>query len=122
MDKPNKRINARFFRTDRGNEPVREWLQSLGKNDRIAVGVDIFTCESGWPKGLPVCRSLGKGLFEVRSELENNRISRVFFFVSSGLMFLLHAFFKTTKTTPKTDLDLARRRMAEQLQRITAES
>jgi antitoxin HicB len=33
-----------------------------------------------WPVGMPLCRSLGQGLWEVRSDLTSNRIARVLMF------------------------------------------
>ena len=57
-----KRITVRFYSQPSGREPVREWLQSLSRDDRLAIGTDIKTVEFGWPVGLPVCRSLGGGL------------------------------------------------------------
>lgn len=62
---------------------------------------------------MPVCRPLGGGLFEVRSELSQNRISRVLFYIDrESRMVLLHGFIKKTQKTPTGDLDLARRNKA----------
>ena len=58
------------------------------------------------------CRSLGEGLWEVRTRLDD-RVVRVFFCVSGELMVLLHGFIKKSRRTPKGDLDLARRRKRE---------
>lgn len=64
-----------LFRTAAGGEPVREWLKSLEPiEDRKQVGVDIKTIEFGWPVGMPGCRPLGDGLYEVRSNLSGNKI------------------------------------------------
>jgi len=76
---------------------------------------DIKTVEFGWPVGLPVCRSLGDGLWEVRSSLRN-RIARVLFCVADDTMWLLHGFIKKRQKTPPEDLALARRRMREVLE------
>jgi antitoxin HicB len=62
-----------------GREPVREWLKSLTAEDRKIVGEDIKTVEFGWPIGMPTCRALGKGLWEVRSDITGGRIARVLF-------------------------------------------
>lgn len=105
----NKRIQAVFFRTKEGKEPVRDWLKTLEKGDRLAIGTDIKTTEFGWPIGMPTCRPMGDGLFEVRTNLQN-RIARVMFCVTAGKMILLHGFIKKDQKTPKRDLDLARRR------------
>ena len=40
-----KRLPARFFRLDNGREPVREWLKSLGSEDRKTIGEDIKDVE-----------------------------------------------------------------------------
>ena len=32
-----------FYRTEAGNEPVREWLTSLKREDRKVIGEDIKT-------------------------------------------------------------------------------
>jgi phage-related protein len=110
-----KRIPARFFRTERGSEPVREWLKSLDKQDRFLIGTDIKTVEYGWPIGMPVCRSMGKGLYEVRTNLRSNKIARVLFCIVEGEMVLLHGFMKKSRKTPRSDLDLAldRKRVLE---------
>lgn len=58
--------------------------------------------------GMPVCRPLGKGIYEVRTSLAQNRIARVLFYIDrSGRMVLLHAFMKKTQKTPREDLVLA---------------
>ena len=67
----------------------------------------------GWPVGMPVCRPLGQGLWEVRSTLPGNRIARVIFGIAEGRMVLLHGFVKKTQKIANKDLALARRRMKE---------
>ena len=84
-----KRLQARFYQTVAGNEPVREWLKSLDKDSRRLVGDDIFTVEVGWPIGMPTCRPLGHGIFEVRTGLPDTTIARVLFCVEDGCMYLL---------------------------------
>lgn len=108
-----KKLPAAFFRTASGNEPVREWLKALGDDDRRIVGQDIATAEFGWPVGMPVCRSLGKGLYEIRSDISRGRITRVFFCVADEQMVLLHSFVKKTQKTPKADLERALKRKKE---------
>jgi phage-related protein len=106
-----KRVPAVFFRADSGREPVREWLKSLQPaDDRKIIGDDIRAVEFGWPIGMPACRSLGEGLFEVRSSLTTGRVARVIFYIDvRGRMALLHAFIKKTQKTPASELAIARR-------------
>ena len=77
------------------------------------MGEDIKDVEFAWPIGMPLCRSLGKGLWEVRSDLTKGRMARVLFCVQDGQMVLLHAFIKKTQKTPDADLDLALKRRKE---------
>lgn len=42
-----KRIQAVFYRSKTGAEPVRDWLRSLDKEDRFRIGTDIKTVEFG---------------------------------------------------------------------------
>lgn len=102
-----KILPACFYRNSLGNEPVRDWVKDLDKDDRLIIGGDIKTVEFGWPIGMPTCKPLGKGLYEVRSNLSSNRIARVIFCIYEGQMVLLHGFIKKTQKTPKQDLDLA---------------
>jgi phage-related protein len=108
-----KKLPARFYRWRTGAEPVREWLKSLSEEDRRTLGRDIAVVEFGWPIGMPVCRPLGGGLWEIRSDLTGNRIARVVFCVAHGHLVLLHGFIKKAQRTPKADLELARRRQRE---------
>ncbi len=107
--KHGKRIPAIFFRTEAGGEPVREWLKTLPPEDRKRIGEDIKTVEFGWPIGMPVCKPMGGGLYEVRTSLTRNRIARVLFYVDrKSRMVLLHGFIKKARKTPDDDLSLAR--------------
>jgi phage-related protein len=108
-----KRLPAVFYALPTGREPVREWLRSLDRDDRKIVGEDIKDVEFSWPIGMPLCRALSKGLWEVRSDLTQGRISRVIFCVHEGRMVLLHGFIKKTQKTPADALELALRRKKE---------
>ena len=107
--RPKRRIAAEFYRTDSGNEPVREWLKGLSKDERQAIAKDIRKAEYGWPLGMPTCDALGGGLWEVRTNLEN-RIGRVFFCMAGPRMVLLHGMIKKTQKASAIDLNAARER------------
>ena len=106
-----KRLPAAFFVLPSGREPVREWLKSLAAADRKTIGEDIKDVEFSWPIGMPLCRHLGDGLWEVRSDLSSGRIARIIFCLREGRMLLLHGFIKKTQKTPTTDRDVAIKRM-----------
>ena len=105
-----KVITVKFYQSASGNEPVKEWLKTLCKDDKRIIGDDIKTVEYGWPLGMPLVRKLEKNLWEVRSDLTNKEIARIFFTVSSGLMVLLHGFKKKSQKTPPNELEIAKDR------------
>jgi phage-related protein len=85
----------------------------LSKPDRFMVGKDIQKVEFGWPIGMPYCRPLGQGLWEVRSDLAGGRTARVIFCIADGEMVLLHGFEKKTQKTRPRDIGLALKRKRE---------
>ncbi len=99
-----------FFRTQSGNEPVREWLKSLNVQEREAIGEDIKTVQFGWPLGMPLIKKIEPGLWEVRTRLRN-KISRVIFTVAEEYIILLHGFIKKSQKTSQEDLLVARQRL-----------
>ena len=115
MSEQLKKLVAVFYRTASGAEPVRDWLKALPEEDRRRIGKDIATVEFAWPVGMPLCRSLRGGVWEVRSGLQHGRISRVLFFNLKSQMVLLHGFIKKTQHTPAQDLQIADKRMKEVL-------
>lgn len=105
-------LDVRFFRTDAGAEPVREWLKDLPAIDRKTIGEDIKTVQFGWPLGMPLVDHLGGEIWEVRTKL-GNRIARVLFATEGQTMVLLHGFIKKQQKTPGPDLDLAKDRLKQ---------
>jgi len=113
MDKPPRTIPVVFYRTPAGGEVVLDWLKALDQADRNIIGQDLMRVQFRWPVGMPLCRPLGGGLWEIRSSLTSNRIARVLFCMSGGRIVALHGFIKKTQQTPDTELKLARKRMNE---------
>lgn len=95
-----------FYRTETGNEPVRDWLKGLSREDKRKIGEDIKTAQLGWPLGMPLIRKIQKDLWEVRTTLDSG-IARVFFTVDGEYMILLHGFIKKSQKTPQHELNTA---------------
>ena len=108
-----KKLKAQFYETPMGRKPVRDWLLELEEKDRRSIGFDIQTVEFGWPVGMPTCKPLGDGLWEVRSNLSVGKIGRVIFCMKGDAMVLLHGFIKKTQKTTLQDIDLAEKRRKE---------
>jgi phage-related protein len=103
-------LSVRFFKTETGTEPVRDWLLDLSPRDRKTIGTDIKTVQFGWPLGMPLVRKMENGLWEIRIHLEGRQIARVLFTVEAQTLVLLHGFIKKSRATPKEVLGLARSR------------
>ena len=108
------KLRVVFFRTESGNEPVREWLVGLGEDER-RINADISVVAERWPIVLRtslVKKLRGEGnLWEIRSRIsDGKRIARVLFTIDSGEIILLHGFIKKSQKTPLKDLRLARKR------------
>ena len=106
----NEKKPLRFYRTSSGAEPVRDWLKALDPEDRKAVGMDRMRAQWRWPIVMPLCRPMGGGLWEVRTELPSRKIARVLFCVHEARLVALHGFIKKTPKKPDDELKIARKR------------
>jgi len=106
------KLAAFFHATSNGNEPVREWLKELTRQDRRSIGEDIAYVQYKWPIGKPRVDHLRGAIWEIRTSL-GNRIARTLFAVDGGTMILLHGFIKKTQKTPAGEIALAEKRFKE---------
>src|SRR5690349_6308386 len=111
--KGTRKIPVVFYRTRGGSDVVRDWLRDLDEKDRSSVGLDLMRVQFRWPVGMPLCRALGDGIWEVRTSLPSGRVARVIFCISQERIVVLHGFIKKTQKTPEGELTLARKRKRE---------
>jgi len=106
-----------FYIDNRGNSPVYEYLVKLGKkrdkDSRIKYNkineYILVLSEVGFSAGEPYIKHIEDDIWELRP-LAN----RVFFAGwEGGRYILLHHILKKTQTTPRRDIDTAKRRLAE---------
>ena len=108
-----QKIPLIFYRSRSNSEPVRDWLKELPEVERQAIGKDLFRAQWRWPVGMPLCRPMGTGLWEIRTDLPTKRTARVLLCLYQEHLVALHGFIKKTRTTPDEDLALARKRKKE---------
>lgn len=113
VDTSTQRTPLAFFCTSSGKEPVRDWLKTLDPTDRYLVGRDLMRTQWRWPIGMPLCRALGRGLWEIRTDLTDRQIARVMLCLHEGILVALHAFIKKTQKTPDDEMATARKRQKE---------
>lgn len=107
------RFQAVYYRASDGREPVLELLESLDVKRRVSLRNQIARLNllSDETPHLPFPHSS-----QVEGELRELRCHfgaeqyRVLYRRSEGLLVLLHAFRKTTKQLPFSEIDLARMR------------
>src|ERR1700689_1694116 len=87
-----KKISLIFFRTQSGSEPVRDWLKGLPEAERHAIGKDLLRPQWQSPAGMPMCRPLGGGLWEVRTDMATKRTARVLLCFYRGHLVALQGF------------------------------
>ncbi|MBI4442809.1 MAG: type II toxin-antitoxin system RelE/ParE family toxin [Acidobacteria bacterium] len=92
---------------------MREWLKGLEEAERQAIGRDLLRAQWRWPVGMPLCRTLGNGLWEIRTDLPTKRTARVLLCLYRRRLVALHGFIKKTRAIPEEDLALARKRQKE---------
>ena len=97
-------LSVTFFKTQSGNEPVRDWLRGLETDYKKVIGEDIKLIQFRWPLGMPLLRKMEADLWEVRSNLPQGNISRVFFTVFGSQIILLHGFIKKSQKTRRKKL------------------
>jgi phage-related protein len=102
-----------FYMDKVGNEPVKDFI--LAQPDgAIAEILHVFKLlrESNIKLGIPFVRKIDKsGLRELRIK-HSSDLYRIFYFTYVGRKFvLLHAFMKKGAKTPKSDKELAIKRM-----------
>ena len=106
------KLRVVFYRSASGREPVKEWLSKLDSESRRIIGTDLRTVQYGWPVGMPLVRSLGDGLWELRSTLRTG-IARIICLIADDKLVPLHGFIKKSRKTPRKELELAKQRAAE---------
>jgi phage-related protein len=109
-----QRLEVRFYASERGHEPVRDWLLALPADGRVKVELALARVQFGWPVGMPLVRKLQADLWEARTRTAVGQ-ARILFTVLEGSAVLLHGFVKKSQKIPRHELALARGRLARLL-------
>jgi phage-related protein len=108
-----RKIPFAFYRTAAGSEPVRDWLKAMDRDDRLEVGADLQRVQYRWPVGMPLCRPMRGGVWEVRTNLASHSTARVLVCFHEGVLIALHGFINKSRKTPDEGLAVARKRVKE---------
>ena len=99
-----------YYKTPSGQEVIKDFIDNLQESTQAKVGRNLDLLEKhGNQLGMPHAKAMGSGLIELRVR-GKQEVRILYAFASGKRVYLLHAFIKKTKTTPKKELAIARRR------------
>jgi len=100
----------------------RDVLQSFPRAPRHDLGYAIYRLQlEQLPPDTRPMQSIGPGVFELREQDERAWYRVIYMKRIKGRLYVLHAFEKKSAKTSRTDLDIARRRLANLNQRLKEE-
>ena len=109
---------AEFYTDASGKAPVAEFLKTLPPRTRDHIFQHIqLLQERGVLLGMPYVRHLEGKLWELRVRTRGATYRLIYFTFTGRRIILLHAFVKKTKKTPTRELETAKRRLADFLER-----
>jgi phage-related protein len=88
-------------------------VEEIARGRSQSVGKDLLRAQWRWPVGMPLCRPMGNGLWEIRTDLPTRRTARVLLCLYREHLVALHGFIKKTRATENEDLALARKRQKD---------
>ncbi len=119
-DERRKRLlfSVEFYEKENGEKPVEEFLNALQPKMRAKLsGMMELLKEYGTDLREPYSEFLGDGIFELRCK-QGSDITRVLYFFYVGRRIIMtNGFVKKQQKTPRKELDLAKKRRADYLER-----
>lgn len=103
-----KKKTAVFFKTSRGDEPVFDYLESIGEAESGRLYGLIKEVELHGRLTEPHGKKLSGLIYEIRS-----RRHRILYAYDKDTVVLLHAFTKKRQKTDPDDIDLAEKRFRQ---------
>lgn len=101
-----------MFRSERGNEPVADFLSSLPEKDRVKAMQQIkLLTEFGVMLKEPYSRQVRGKIRELRTSGKAGEIRILYFPYKDKTFVLLNAFVKKTQKTPQKEIETAVKRM-----------
>ena len=101
-----------YFKTERGDEPVRGFVDSLDISSKRKYWRKIdYLRQFGRSLCEPHAKNLGNGIYELRFRGSDGNFRILYFFFNGSHAILTNAFKKKTNRTPLNEIDLAISRM-----------
>lgn len=98
------KLQVKFFRTSRGDEPVRAYLEKVALKDSAGLSACVERLMTNGFLEMPHGRKMKgyKEFFEIRHGRH-----RILYGLKGDIAVLLHAFMKKSQETPQKEINLA---------------
>ena len=108
-----------FYEVSDEDKPVEYFLDSLEPKMRAKlVGILQILQEKGNELREPYTKHLADGIFEVRAKVGSNITRTLFFFMVGKKIVLTNGFVKKSQKTPLREIEIAKERRADYLERV----
>ena len=108
-----------FYEKVNGDCPVEDFLSGLDVKMRAKmVGLLEILEDKGNTLREPYSKHIDDGIFEIRCKVGNNITRIMYFFYYEGKIILTNGFVKKTQKTPKKEIDLAKERRKDFIERV----
>ena len=107
------------YEKENGESPVEEFINSLDVKMRAKVyGMLSILQDKGNMLREPYSKHLDDGIFELRCKVGSNITRVLYFFYYEGKIVLTNGFVKKTQKTPPGEIELAKERRTDYIERM----
>ncbi len=107
-----------FYEDSNGKKPIEEFLLTLDIKMRAKIlGLLQILQEKGNQLREPYSKHLEDGIFEIRGKVGTDITRVLYFFYFDGKIILTNGFIKKTQKTPKKEIQLAKKRRDDYIER-----
>ncbi len=107
------------YEKETGEVPVEDFLNSLDVKMRAKMfGMIGLLQEKGNQLREPYSKHLEDGIFELRCKVGSNITRVLYFFYYEGQIILTNGFVKKTQKTPSGEIELAKQRRTDYIERM----
>ncbi len=112
------RFTVDFYREEDGTKPVGQFIRSLPVQMKAKVIGDLHLLEEyGNLAREPLSKLLEDGIFELRSQTGTDIVRILYFFEENRIIIATNGFVKKQNKTPRSEIELAKRRRKIHLSR-----
>ena len=107
------------YEKENGEVPVEDFLDSLDVKMKAKMfGMIGLQQEKGNQLREPFSKHLDDGIFELRCKFGNDITRVLYFFYYEGQIILTNGFVKKTQKTPSGEIELAKQRRSDYIERM----